>query len=584
MVIKRCLTVAALFFVASIAPMPLWAAAGKVVIAAGDVLAINAQDQRRTLQRRSEVFEGDTLVTGENGRLQLRFEDNAILALRANSQLRISEYHGASGSQQERVLMDLLAGGFRTISGSFGKTDRDAYQVRTPTASIGIRGTHYEAVFESDTLSVGVYEGGISLTNDQGTLNLGLDSDFLFAQVEAGNLPRGLLNPPENLQAPNTTEADEDATEEEDGEEGREDDEDADNDDADLTDEDSGTGPDENLGDNPPPIPDADQISADDFDFSALEDELIDELARLEGDPRLTEEEEEAFATNSQPGFLVFATGSLQDELDASTSSNDDAEEGNVIFNYSANAEGSNPFYGASLVEGDDEFKPLNEFDPSEDVPIAIIQTDGLTRTDVVQHSLDNGEVVEWGLWNASASNPAQTYTDTDSGAQTGTIDQPFYYVLAEPTTANLEGRSFVEGTCSTTCFSANLPEGTLFSGDLTVGLMQDDLITASGYLNFLEPNNNNWDIFYAGVVFDGQLVGVLSGEQLNSTLSINGGNQYDLSGAVYGIFSGPENDLVFVGGLNASVDGSISQADLDNLTTDELYGVYILEENNLPN
>ena len=89
---------------------------GTIIIAKGEVYALDTAQKSRALERRSAVLEGDTLVTGANGEIQVRFNDNAILALRAGSRLKISEYHGALNDRPEQVLMELLSGGFRTIT------------------------------------------------------------------------------------------------------------------------------------------------------------------------------------------------------------------------------------------------------------------------------------------------------------------------------------------------------------------------------------------------------------------------------------------------------------------------------------
>ncbi|MBU2862449.1 FecR family protein [Reinekea forsetii] len=177
-----------------------FAQVGKVIIAKGETYAVDATSQSRTIKRRSVILEGDTLITGADGEVHIRFNDNAILALRANSQLKINEYHGQSNGQPEKVLMELLSGGFRTITGSFGKSNKEAYQIKTPNASIGIRGTNYEAVISGPDLVVGVYDGGVKLQNPSGTLNLGLDSAFSFAKVASPQGPiQGLVQPPAEL-------------------------------------------------------------------------------------------------------------------------------------------------------------------------------------------------------------------------------------------------------------------------------------------------------------------------------------------------------------------------------------------------
>lgn len=182
------------------------ASVGKVIIAKGDTFAVDANNATRSLKRRSEIHEGDTLVTGANSEIHIRFQDNAVLALRADSKLVINEYHAADDTREEKVLMELLSGGFRTITGAFGKTDKDAYQIRTPNASIGIRGTNYEALLSNNDLIVGVYQGGVQLQNPTGSIDLGADSAFSFAQVSG---PRGgiegLVEPPAELKQPLAT-------------------------------------------------------------------------------------------------------------------------------------------------------------------------------------------------------------------------------------------------------------------------------------------------------------------------------------------------------------------------------------------
>ncbi len=174
--------------------------AGKIVLVKGQAHATDLEGNVRTLKRRSEVLEGDILKTDINSQIQIRFNDNAVLALRPESELAIREYHVAnSNNPNEKVFMELLAGGFRTITGSIGKSDTDAYQVKTPEASIGIRGTNYELVNLGGKTLAGVWNGGISLKNDRGSINLGLGSGFNFAAVTPNSAPQGLLEPPSEL-------------------------------------------------------------------------------------------------------------------------------------------------------------------------------------------------------------------------------------------------------------------------------------------------------------------------------------------------------------------------------------------------
>ena len=46
----------------------------------------------------------------------------------------------------ERGFFSLLKGGFRSITGLIGRGNKDHYGIRTPSATIGIRGTDHETV------------------------------------------------------------------------------------------------------------------------------------------------------------------------------------------------------------------------------------------------------------------------------------------------------------------------------------------------------------------------------------------------------------------------------------------------------
>lgn len=528
-------------------PITSWAAAGKVVIAAGEVFAIDAQEQRRPLQRRSDIFEGDTLVTGADGRLQLRFEDNAILALRADSQLRISEYHGATDTQNERVLMDLLGGGFRTISGSFGKSERDAYQVRTPNASIGIRGTHYEAVFQSDTLTVGVYEGGIVLTNDQGSLNLGLDSEFVFAQVQAGNLPQGLLNPPENLNVPNTPETDDEGDDE-----------------GDDQDESS---PDEANPDDPEDIAavpvtstDDGDFSDDDFNFTELEDAFIE---LQEKSVVLTGAEREALLSeNTEVGILVMApseTGSNGQPI---------AENGPMIVHYTD--------YLADETQEEDVsalFVAYENQDPNNNLtnpPNFVLRPDSGYPSNSNESS-----TFPWEEWDIIREDGPVGTADAgeNTGFNSGDLDQPFYYIAAEPTQAKLAGT-----------VDFNLTElqtsegGSMFSqseiptqGYMTVYFDNGD---AEGGISYTSSDSSSWDLDFSGSV---------QGTTLNATLTSNSSvssgqseNIFGLNGNISGIFTGGTEQIPL-----GMTGGFTAQSDNGEL---EDYGVFQMEEAQPPN
>jgi hypothetical protein len=199
---------------------PSWGAAlaGHVILTKGSVNAIAEDGQGRALKRRSQIFNGDTIKTGPAGSVQIRFIDKALMTIKANSEMNIETYllaQQGNAEQKDQALMSLVKGGFRTITGTIGKGDKAAYKVNTPAASIGIRGTNYEVQQESDGgFVMGVYNGGIEVENEAGTIELGEGADFNFTRVKPNSAPKGLLAPPPILGVNNATEQTEEESEE----------------------------------------------------------------------------------------------------------------------------------------------------------------------------------------------------------------------------------------------------------------------------------------------------------------------------------------------------------------------------------
>ncbi|GAB6039760.1 FecR family protein [Endothiovibrio diazotrophicus] len=138
--------VAALLLVLCWPALPLAAAepAGKLLMARGQVTAVAPGGDIRSLQRGDVVYPGETLATGPNSSLRIRFSDGAFLFLRPGSRFRIDEYRDAGTPEQDKSVFSLLKGGFRSITGAIGHRDKENVKIGTPVATIGIRGTDHQ--------------------------------------------------------------------------------------------------------------------------------------------------------------------------------------------------------------------------------------------------------------------------------------------------------------------------------------------------------------------------------------------------------------------------------------------------------
>lgn len=530
-------------------PLTALASVGKVVIAQGEAYALNLSNEQRPLARRSDVKEGDTLVTGTDGSLQIRFNDNAVLALSPDSRLRISEYHGRDAdNDKEQVLMDLLTGGFRTITGSIGSTDRDAYQVRTPNASIGIRGTHYEALLSETSLLLGVYDGGIIVSNENGSLNLGLGGNFLFAQVGPGSAPQGLLEPPVQLnqsRVPQTGQAGKPSP--------------VDEPEAQLEEEDEGLSLELAFGGDepPPPIPQltADQETALLTLMSELEDEfdeLGEEAANLDlpADVRLTSEQQLDLAKGPGKGFIVL------------TDSNGDA----VHFVY--RVAGDN---GPVFINYDSEL--LTELDNGYVSPDRVYLGPKLTAPQSLVTLERQDQTVEWGIWNASPTDPA-TLLESSTSLTEATLDTtPFFYVFAEPADlTSLTGTRNFSLCSGPDCIDVSASDGSLLTsanGSMNVDL-DASTITAYGSLNLSMSNDATWDINYSALV-EGSILSASSvANQLSGSTYTDGSQSpTGVTGEVQGLFiNGTDQSLDFVGGFG-----------VQNQANQSISGVFLMSE-----
>ncbi|XOZ32826.1 FecR family protein [Halomonadaceae bacterium KBTZ08] len=172
----------------------------RVVVATGEVTARAPDADKRALKRRSAVHQGETVVTGSDSRTQLRFEDGAVIALASNSRLVIERYRFQEQDKADHAVVRLLTGGLRTLTGEVAETQPDNYEVETPLASIGVRGTDYQLALRNETLAVAVWAGRAIVSNEAGTLPLGRNANYRYATVTARGLPpSGQLQPPASL-------------------------------------------------------------------------------------------------------------------------------------------------------------------------------------------------------------------------------------------------------------------------------------------------------------------------------------------------------------------------------------------------
>ncbi len=117
--------------------------AGNVIFSEGAVEA-QRDGKSRLLAKGDPVCVGETIVTAQSGHVQIKMADEALVAIRPLTQLKIEKYTYA-GNSKDGSLLALLQGACRMVTGKIGKAYPQNDLIQTPTATIGVRGTDHEA-------------------------------------------------------------------------------------------------------------------------------------------------------------------------------------------------------------------------------------------------------------------------------------------------------------------------------------------------------------------------------------------------------------------------------------------------------
>ncbi len=167
-------------------------AIGKIVWVKGTVKALGPDQKERVLQRSSAVYEKDTVMTDKTSTGQIVFTDNSMVSLNADTAFRVDQYkfdRNNSTAADGKYVANLAKGGFRTVTGLIPKGHPDNYQVNTPVATIGIRGTDYQVAINNGSLYLKLYKGAILVQNESGSLELNELKRKLYAVVGAHQAP-----------------------------------------------------------------------------------------------------------------------------------------------------------------------------------------------------------------------------------------------------------------------------------------------------------------------------------------------------------------------------------------------------------
>jgi|GEM_PF-4156981 len=148
--------------------MPASITKAVVVVAEGQVSALNLAQQSRTLHVGDSVFENDTLMTQAQSRLKIRLLDKSVLSIDADSKLVVSQLAFSEETQKKEISLQLIVGRvWAHVTRLFTPDSR--FEVHAPNAVAGVRGTRFMVDSSwNEKTQVGCFDGEVTVRGQNG--------------------------------------------------------------------------------------------------------------------------------------------------------------------------------------------------------------------------------------------------------------------------------------------------------------------------------------------------------------------------------------------------------------------------------
>lgn len=140
----------------------VFASIAKVVAFKGEATIIR-EGKNLTLTKNSTILKHDEIQTMNNTKVQLLFKDNTIISIGARSTFEVFDYLFDEKNKNYKAEFSMFKGTFRTITGKIGKLSPEKFNLKTKSASIGIRGTQIVMNLSKDNEQIFCTEGKISV-------------------------------------------------------------------------------------------------------------------------------------------------------------------------------------------------------------------------------------------------------------------------------------------------------------------------------------------------------------------------------------------------------------------------------------
>lgn len=140
--------------------------ASVAAVAGGDAFKSKQRSfaQKTKLTVGSEVAEGEYIQTGPGAKLELALRDGSKLRVAENSTLRVNSLLFQSGSRRRQFDMKVETGRvWASVNKAIG--GESTFDIRTPSAVAGVRGTVFRVDLDEEATVIKVYAGAVAVRN-----------------------------------------------------------------------------------------------------------------------------------------------------------------------------------------------------------------------------------------------------------------------------------------------------------------------------------------------------------------------------------------------------------------------------------
>ncbi|TAN78875.1 MAG: hypothetical protein EPN20_00750 [Magnetospirillum sp.] len=142
-----------------------------------------------------EVFARDHLTAAAGGRLEASFADGTIVTLAGSSEVAIDSWRFTPDDNDSRLFLRLITGSVMVVAGRVAELPDQQLRLRTPVATVGVRGTRFWAGPLEGRFGVLLLEGGVYVENTSGRVDLSAAGTGVFIAAPPSTAPEDLTEP-----------------------------------------------------------------------------------------------------------------------------------------------------------------------------------------------------------------------------------------------------------------------------------------------------------------------------------------------------------------------------------------------------